>query len=85
MDDQYLAHALINLQFFNTNLRLKQTFGEYIFKSMTSFTQFDATTKHLKSLDIENTGKLTRSQLLEALRIINGIDFSEEQFDKLIA
>ena len=52
---------------------------------MTSFAQFDSTTKHLKSIDIENTGKLTRSQLLEALRFINGIDYSEEQLDKLIA
>jgi hypothetical protein len=52
---------------------------------MTSFAQFDATTKHLKSLDIENTGKLTRTQLLEALRSLNGIDYSEDQLDKLIA
>ena len=80
-----MAHALINLQFFNVNLRFKQTFAEYIFKNMTSFAQFDATTKHLKSLDIENTGKLTRSHLLEALRLINGIDYSEEQLDSLIA
>lgn len=85
LEDQFLAHALINLQFFNVNLRFKQTFGEYIFKSMTSFAQFDATTKHLKSLDIENTGKLTRTQLLEALRSLNGIDYSEDQLDKLIA
>jgi Ca2+-binding EF-hand superfamily protein len=85
LEDKFLAHALINLQFFNANLRFKQTFAEYIFKSITSFPQFDATTKHLKALDTENTGKLTRSQLLEALRFINGIDYSEEQLDKLIA
>ena len=80
-----MAHALINLQFFNTNLRLKISLGEYIAKNMTSFSIFDSTSKHLKSLDTENTGKLTRPQLLEAIRDIYGIDYSEKHLDTLIA
>ena len=52
---------------------------------MRAFQNLDQMTKHLKSQDPENKGTLTRSQLLEAIRVVNGIDYSEDKLEKLIA
>ncbi len=85
LEGQILAHALVNLQFFNNALRLKKVLGEYIYKHLTFAAQSENFIKHLQTIDPEKTGKLSRSFLLESIRAVYGIDYSEDQVDKMIA